>query len=177
MHLKILEQYKKNTMTIIDRKVIKDKIRESVEQITGQDIMVRNRERPRVEARYIAFKVMKDTFSRITLNEIARYFDINHATVIHGISQITNWIETDSQLKLIYNGVLYDINTFLENDEAELVPFEDNYVSISKYEELYNRFRILQNLHNNLLKENKQLIENHKRYKRRHELLRDKLYI
>lgn len=154
-----------STTTRLDREAIKNKIKQSVENITGQDLMIRNRERGRVEARYVAFKVMKDTFTRISLTEIANFFNLNHATVLHGLRNVNNWIEYDPGLNELYLGVMADVRTYLSKEDFIE---EEQFVSAEEYNILLNRFKILQNLYGVVLKDYKLLVKAHREFKRRH---------
>lgn len=151
--------------TTLDRESIKNKIKESVEKITGQDLMVRNREKGRVEARYVAFKAMKDTFTRISLCEIARFFNLNHATVLHGLRSVNNWIEYDHGLKELYLGVMADVRTYLSKEDFVE---EEEFVSAEEYNILLNRFKVLQNLYGVVLNDYRLLVKAHSLYKKRH---------
>jgi hypothetical protein len=151
--------------TTLDREAIKNKIKESVEKITGQDLMVRNREKGRVEARYVAFKVMKDTFTRISLSEIARFFNLNHATVLHGLRSVNNWIEYDHGLNELYLGVMADVRIYLSKEDFVE---EEEVVSAEEYNILLNRFKVLQNLYGVILNDYRLLIRAYNAYKQRH---------
>jgi len=153
--------------TVLDREALKIKIKDSVESLTGQNIMKKNRERPRVEARYIACKVMYDSFKKISLSEIGRFFKLNHATVLHGIKSINDWMETDVNIKQIYYAVMTEVNIFVEV-RSEV---EDDFVDIQLYRALENRNNVLNVIHRNLMEDYKNLVDSHNHYRRKHRKL------
>ena len=153
--------------TTLDREALKIKIKDSVESFTGQDIMKRNRDRPRVEARYIACKVMYDSFKNISLSEIGRFFKLNHATVLYGIKNVSNWMETDVNMKQIYYAVMTEVNIFVEV-RSEI---EDDFVEIQSYRALENRNNVLNIIHKNLMEDYKKLVDVHDHHKRKHRKL------
>ena len=153
--------------TVLDREALKIKIKDSVESLTGQNIMKKNRERPRVEARYIACKVMYDSFKNISLSEIGRFFKLNHATVLHGIKSISDWMETDVNMKRIYYAVLTEVSIFVEV-RSEV---EDDFVEIQLYRALENRNNVLNVIHRNLMEDYKNLVDAHDHHRRKHRKL------
>ena len=76
-----------------------------VSSIVGVDILKNTRERRHVTARAIFYKIYKD-LEGWTLSDIGRMFDKNHATVLHGISAIEAYMETEPELALLYNRCL-----------------------------------------------------------------------
>lgn len=153
--------------TVLDREALKIKIKDSVESLTGQNIMKRNRERPRVEARYVACKVMYDSFKKISLSEIGRFFKLNHATVLYGIKNINNWMESDDNIKQIYYAAMTEVNIFTEGKPE----VEDDFVEIQIYKALENRNNVLKVIHNNVMEDYKKLVDVHDRHKRKHRKL------
>ena len=153
--------------TELDREALKNKIKQSVEGLTGQNIMIRNRERPRVEARYIACKVMYDSFRNISLSEIGRFFKLNHATVLYGIKNVTNWIESDENMKRIYYAVMTEVNIFIEGKSET----HGDFIEIEKYKVLENRNNVLNIIHKNLMEDYKKLVDSHNHYRRKHRKL------
>jgi hypothetical protein len=62
--------------------------------------------------RFIYFYFCKKLYPKMPLREIAVIgtVSLNHATALHGIKSITNWYDTDRQIKKEVN----DINTIIE---------------------------------------------------------------
>lgn len=153
--------------TVLDREALKIKIKDSVESLTGQNIMKKNRERPRVEARYIACKVMYDSFKKISLAEIGRFFKLNHATILHGIKNINIWMQNDDNMKRIYYAAMTEVNIFLEG-KSEM---DDDFIDIKVYKALENRNNVLKVIHKNLMEDYKKLVDTHDHHKRKHRKL------
>lgn len=59
-------------------------------QVTGK-----RRERKLVDCRYMCFKFLRKNF-KFTLSAIAKEFNRDHSTVLHGIAVMDNIIEVDS---------------------------------------------------------------------------------
>ena len=57
---------------------------DAVAVVTKADPMAKNRIRENVDARRIAYKICRDVLN-ITYIRIAKYFDKNHASVLHGL--------------------------------------------------------------------------------------------
>jgi len=76
-----------------------------VSSIVGVDILKNTRERRHVTGRAIFYKIYKD-LEGWTLSDIGRIFDKNHATVLHNISTIEAYMETEPELASLYNRCL-----------------------------------------------------------------------
>jgi hypothetical protein len=76
-----------------------------VSSIVGVDILKNTRERRHVTGRAIFYKIYKD-LEGWTLSDIGRMFDKNHATVLHNISTIEAYMETEPELASLYNRCL-----------------------------------------------------------------------
>jgi hypothetical protein len=81
------------------------RLMEIVSSIVGVDILKNTRERRHVTARAIFYKIYKD-LEGWTLSDIGRMFDKDHATVLHGISAIEAYMETEPELALLYSRCL-----------------------------------------------------------------------
>jgi hypothetical protein len=76
-----------------------------VSSIVGVDILKNTRERRHVTGRAIFYKIYKD-LEGWTLSDIGRIFNKNHATVLHNISTIEAYMETEPELASLYNRCL-----------------------------------------------------------------------
>lgn len=114
---------------------------------TGLDLKRKTRKREYVDARAIAFYIIK-TELELSLEAIGRCFDKNHATVLHGLRVFYNLIETDKSFKNKFNKIFF---TFKKQTGADVI-VQDNTDEIKKLKSLYNqRIKVLL-LENNKLK-------------------------
>ena len=100
-------------------------------------ITSKTRKRKYVEARAIYYKLLRKN-TRSSLHYIANTLGMNHATVIHGLNQLEDWLEYDKQLKTDYT----ILNRRLEN-AMELNPglFEDSTTIEGFYEIQYIKLK------------------------------------
>lgn len=66
-----------------------------IERVTGlskDELKLGRRHRQHVEARYAYWKIMRDMFKTITLEELGRVFSRDHATVLHAFDKIKEWM-------------------------------------------------------------------------------------
>lgn len=108
-----------------------------VEDYYQLKITSKTRKRKYVEARAIYYKLLRKN-TRSSLHYIANTLGMNHATVIHGLNQLEDWIEYDKQLKTDYT----ILNRRLEN-AMELNPelFEDSTTIEGFYEIQYIKLK------------------------------------
>jgi hypothetical protein len=103
-----------------------DYIRSIVEEITKQDIGRICREHEVVLARNIYFHVVKSR-TGLSYAEIGRSVGKDHASVIHGIKRINEWMSYDKTVSSLYDSVIdalnedYDYNLNLNKDKAWFV--------------------------------------------------------
>lgn len=67
--------------------------------ITRDELMLKSRYRNRVLARQVIGLLLRKRF-KMGLKEIARMFNQNHTTVLHGLRTIADLIETDEAIKV-----------------------------------------------------------------------------
>lgn len=72
--------------------------------------MAKDRVRQNVDARRIVYKLCRELLN-ITYTRIARYFDKNHASVLHGLKQFDALFETDREFRRNYNAVMNVISS------------------------------------------------------------------
>ena len=83
---------------------------DAVKVVTKSDPMARDRVRQNVDARRIVYKLCRELLN-ITYTRIARYFDKNHASVLHGLKQFDDLFETDREFRRNYNAVMHVISS------------------------------------------------------------------
>tara|TARA_B110000902_G_scaffold85635_1_gene101553 strand:- start:18 stop:638 length:621 start_codon:yes stop_codon:yes gene_type:complete len=82
-----------------------DIICDAVAVVTKANPMARDRVRENVDARRIVYKVCREMLN-LTYIRIARYFDKNHASVLHGLKHFDALFETDRDFRNNYNAVV-----------------------------------------------------------------------
>ena len=82
-----------------------DIICDAVAVVTKANPMARDRVRENVDARRIVYKVCREMLN-LTYIRIAKYFDKNHASVLHGLKHFDALFETDRDFRNNYNAVV-----------------------------------------------------------------------
>jgi hypothetical protein len=110
-------------------------VKEIVEDYYKLKIDSKTRQRKYVEARAVYYKLLREN-SRMSLQAIGNTMKRDHATVLHSLRQIKDWLEYDKELKRDYN----TINNRLQ-DAMRLNPelFKDVLTMESFYEIEYHR--------------------------------------
>jgi len=135
---------------------------DTVRVVTKADPMARNRLRQNVDARRIVYKICRDTLN-LTYLKTARFFNKNHASVLHGLKHFDDLFETDRQFRNNYKAVMQVISS-LEFSENPIIDPHDiivDYVNLQtdhidvqqKYESLLRSLhrKVLENV-NDMLK-------------------------
>jgi predicted nuclease with TOPRIM domain len=112
-------------------------VKEIVEDYYKLKIDTKTRQRKYVEARAIYYKLLREN-SRMSLEAIGKTVNRDHATAIHSLKQIKDWLEYDKEIKRDYN----TINSRLQ-DAMRLNPelFKDVLTMESFYEIEYHRLK------------------------------------
>jgi len=79
-------------------------IKNVTEDVTGMNIKRNDRKRDVVIARYIYFNLAKELTGK-TMTSIGKVVGRNHATVLHGIRVLNDWMETSREVRDIYTRV------------------------------------------------------------------------
>ena len=79
-------------------------IKNLVEEEFNLKLKTRTRKRAYVEARAMYYLLLRKK-SRMTMAAISNTLDMNHATVLHSIRSLKNWMEYDVNLKNVYNNL------------------------------------------------------------------------
>lgn len=82
-----------------------DIICDAVAVVTKANPMAKDRVRENVDARRIVYKVCREMLN-LTYIRIAKYFDKNHASVLHGLKHFDALFETDRDFRNNYNAVV-----------------------------------------------------------------------
>ena len=141
-------------------------IKEIVEDFYKLKIDLKTRQRKYVEARAIYYKLLRDN-SRMSLEAIGKTMNRDHATALHSLKNIKDWLEYDEQLR-------QDYKTISERVEhaAKINPdFLTEAVSIEgfyeiEYKKLEEEYKKLEEKHNYIVNNKiaEALVEEAKKY-------------
>ena len=96
----------------------KETIKEIVENYFEISISRNTRKRQYVEARAIYFKLCRD-FTQLSLEQIGKSVNRDHASVLHGCRSINTWVEVDKRInnnmRILKNKI---VNYQKEKDET-----------------------------------------------------------
>ena len=96
----------------------KETIKEIVESYFEISISRNTRKRQYVEARAIYFKLCRD-FTQLSLEQIGKSVNRDHASVLHGCRSINTWVEVDKRInnnmRILKNKI---VNYQIEKDET-----------------------------------------------------------
>jgi len=110
----------------------KETIKEIVERYFEINISRNTRKRQYVEARAIYFKLCRE-FTQLSLGQIGKSVNRDHASVLHGVRSINTWVQVDKRMnnsmRILKNKI---INYQVEKDET----VELNESIVLKYIEL-----------------------------------------
>lgn len=109
-----INHFKEKKMKTLDNDI--EIICDAVMVVTKANPMAKNRIRQNVDARRIAYKICRDVLN-ITYIRIAKYFDKNHASVLHGLKHFDDLFQTEKDFRNDYNAVMKVIGSieFSEN--------------------------------------------------------------
>ncbi len=96
----------------------KETIKEIVESYFEISISRNTRKRQYVEARAIYFKLCRE-FTQLSLEQIGKSVNRDHASVLHGCRSINTWVEVDKRInnnmRILKNKI---VNYQIEKDET-----------------------------------------------------------
>lgn len=96
-----------------------ERIRNLIKIESGIDVLEKSRERPVVEMRAVYYKVLKDIM-HMSLTNIARTVNVNHATVIHSLNNFDTWASFNKSLIIVFNNIKMTLMHDLEHDLDEV---------------------------------------------------------
>ena len=97
-------------------------LKKIVEQVCNISLDVRTRKRKNINARAIAYKILRDK-EYMSYNFIGREFNKNHATILYSVKEFPYLILSDRQMERDYNKILSIWNQE-SGDYKELTPLE-----------------------------------------------------
>jgi len=80
-------------------------IRTVVEEVTRQDISRACRDNEVVLARYVYFYICR-SLTRCSYSKIGQSVNKDHATVLHGVRKMNDWLEIDKTVRALYDAVM-----------------------------------------------------------------------
>ena len=135
----------------------KDTIKQIVENYFEISISRNTRKRQYVEARAIYFKLCRE-FTQLSLEQIGKSVNRDHASVLHGVRSINTWVQVDKRMKnsmhILKNKI---INYQIEKDET----VELNESIVLKYIQLKEQVKELQEINKNLSTDLNEITEKH----------------
>jgi len=114
-----INYFKKKEMKTLENDI--EIICDAIAVVTKANPMAKNRVRENVDARRIAYKICRDLLN-ITYIRIAKFFDKNHASVLHGLKHFDDLFETDKEFRNNYNAVMKVIGSVEFSDNPILDP-------------------------------------------------------
>jgi len=142
-------------------------IKRIVEEFYSLDITTKTRERNYVEARAMYYKIVRDN-TKLSLEVIGKSVNRNHATVLHGIKTLSNWIDTERTIKARY--------LLLKDQIEEIKSIASNRNLIKEVDQdLLLEYTNLNRRHKELLKENINLAKDLNKLREEHSK-REKFY-
>ena len=81
--------------------------------ISTKDLMSTKRDREIVDARRIAYAIARLEF-KFTFQSIGRYFEKNHATILHQVNTHEGWIQTEDDYRTKYD----EVKNFLFDEDS-----------------------------------------------------------
>jgi hypothetical protein len=139
----ILTNPKRNIMKTVDNDI--EIICDAVAVVTKAHPMSKDRARENVDARRICYKICRDLLN-LTYIRIAKYFNNNHATVLHGLRNFDALFETDKEFRRNYKSVMKVISS-VEFQEDPIIDPSDiivDYIELqSESMDLKDKYELL----------------------------------
>ena len=118
-------------------------IKNLVESEFNLQLKRKTRKRDYVEARAIYYMLLREK-GRMTVASISSTLDKNHATVLHSIKNLNNWMLYDTNLKSIYDSLEKKVNELIlkHPEEFGAVEREEEFYVLA-YNNLEAKHRML----------------------------------
>jgi hypothetical protein len=118
------------------------KFKKIIEFETGVNVEIVSRKRNFVEARAIYYKLLRD-ISGMTLHAIGDTVNKDHATILHSLKSVDDWMRYDTKLADKYKNILYAIDNVDDTDFNSL-RYENMMLKL-RIEEFEKRIKKLSN--------------------------------
>jgi hypothetical protein len=137
----------------------KQMIKEIVDNYFELNLKRNTRKRQYVEARAIFYKLCRE-FTKLSLEEIGKQVDRDHASVLHGIRSLNNWIEYDNRIKNNLRILRNKVRNF-EDEKDNVIELDESIVL--KYVQLKEQVKEQEEIINDLRKALADITEKHTR--------------
>jgi len=137
----------------------KQMIKEIVDNYFELNLKRNTRKRQYVEARAIFYKLCRE-FTKLSLEEIGEQVNRDHASVLHGIRSLNNWIEYDNRIKNNLRILRNKVRNF-EDEKDNVIELDESIVL--KYVQLKEQVKEQEEIINDLRKALKDITEKHER--------------
>jgi len=137
----------------------KQMIKEIVDNYFELNLKRNTRKRQYVEARAIFYKLCRE-FTKLSLEEIGEQVNRYHASVLHGIRSLNNWIEYDNRIKNNLRILRNKVRNF-EDEKDNVIELDESIVL--KYVQLKEQVKEQEEIINDLRKALKDITEKHER--------------
>jgi hypothetical protein len=134
-------------------------IKEIVDNYFELNLKRNTRKRQYVEARAIFYKLCRE-FTKLSLEEIGKQVDRDHASVLHGIRSLNNWIEYDNRIKNNLRILRNKVRNF-EDEKDNVIELDESIVL--KYVQLKEQVKEQEEIINDLRKALADITEKHTR--------------
>ena len=119
------------------RTFVSDKIKNIVNDFYGIEIDEKVRRYNYVEARMIYYKLVRDN-THYSLTKIGETVNRDHATVLYGLRQFKDWVETDKELRTDYETLRDRLKKIIDDDPEGFKKIEVKTIE-GHYEQLYKK--------------------------------------
>jgi len=103
----------------------KDTIKELVTNYFNLDITRKTRKRPYVEARAYYYRLMRE-YTPLSLEQIGKEVHRDHASVLHGMKSLYNWMQHDRRIRNNYKTLSSQLKALEE--ESEVIEIDENII-------------------------------------------------
>lgn len=122
-------------------------IKNLVESEFNLQLKRKTRRREYIEARAMYYMLLREK-GRMTVSSISKTLDKNHATILHALKNLHNWMTYDTNIKSIYDSLEEKVNKImlLHPEEFEHASTEEKFY-LSAYVDLENKMIEQEELH------------------------------
>jgi predicted transcriptional regulator len=116
-------------------------IKNLVESEFNLKLKIKTRRREYVEARAMYYMLLRDK-GKMTVCAIAKTLDKNHATVLHSLKGLRNWMSYDTNMKSIYDSLEKKVDNIIKlHPELFNVVVTEEEFYVLAYKELEDKYK------------------------------------
>jgi predicted transcriptional regulator len=117
-------------------------IKNLVESEFNLKLKIKTRRREYVEARAMYYMLLRDK-GKMTVCAIAKTLDKNHATVLHSLKGLRNWMSYDTNMKSIYDSLEKKVDNIIKlHPELFNVVVTEEEFYVLAYKEIENKSKL-----------------------------------